>query len=75
MVIEQMKQLLLCTRLFWILGSSAFGMFSSQLDITLPLLVLFVWGATPMACGSSWARDRIRAPAVTQTAAVTMLDP
>ena len=38
-------------------------------------LSLFFFLAAPMACGSSQARDRTRATAVTEAATVTTLDP
>ena len=42
------------------------------LKSTLVFIYLFL--ATPMTCGSSWARDQTLARAATQTATVTMPD-
>ena len=39
------------------------------------IIIIIIIFATHMAYGSSWARDRILAAAVTYTAAVAMLDP
>ena len=40
-----------------------------------PCFVFVFVLAMPVACESSWARDRPRATAVTQATAVTTLDP
>ena len=47
----------------------------SVLCIKMMLLNCYIFLASPMACRSSWARDRTHTTAVTQAAAVTMPDP
>ena len=57
--------------------SFLFGKTGAQAGLLTPLLC-FAFGfvlAAPMACGSSWARDRTHATAATQTTAVTMANP
>ena len=57
-----------------ILKSFSFQFILSHHASKLFYFILFFL-AMPAACGSSWARDQTLTTAVTQAAAVTMLDP
>ena len=48
---------------------------SPFLKYPYPFFYFLSFFAMPMACGSSGARDRTHAAAMTQVAAVTMADP